>query len=239
MRFSEFLGQEPPRLAGSGTLVMVAGMYYVLKAAHVWEWLVNERARGVGLTLRPGDDHKFILSMEHIAAFGPKLTGKWTQWGPDLVFLRIPPELVGPLTAFKTFENLSIQKSGPPDIDSIELRALIGAPAIQGTFTQTHAEININTFFGEQGVQTKRGEFDYVDLLENTTFPGVPETFGGVSGGGLWRVVVYEVGEGKFDWHLTFLDTAFYQLPQAGGNWTVRCHGLDSIYIARQSINTA
>jgi hypothetical protein len=229
---------ETLKLAGSGTLVRVAGMYYVLTAAHVWEWLVKEGAKGLGLTLRPEDDHKFVLRMEIVAAYGPKLVGKWTEWGPDLAFLRIPSELVGPLTAFKTFENLSMQKAGPPNVDSVELRALMGAPAVQGTFTKVHAEININTFFGEQGMETKRGDFDYVDLLEDTSFPGVPATFGGVSGGGLWRVVVYEA-EGKCDWHLTFMGTAFYQIPQSGGNWTIRCHGLESIHIVRQSIKPA
>lgn len=60
--------------------------------------------------------------------------------------------------------------------------------------------------------------------------PDTPKSFGGVSGGGLWRIMVYiSPTTGKIDWSQRLKGMAFYEFPLKDGARVFRCHGPSSL----------
>ena len=89
----------------------------------------------------------------------------------------------------------------------------------------------------KQSAQHRHGDFDYVDLKEDTTFPGVPKDFGGVSGGGLWRVQVFgSPGNAEIRRKWSLEGVAFYQLKISDSQMVIRCHGQDNIRAAMKVV---
>jgi hypothetical protein len=120
----------------------------------------------------------------------------------------------------------------------VEVLMLMGAPGEFGKYTPKHAELNINGFqFDANALPYRHGEFDYLDSKEDTKFPGIPKNFGGVSGGGLWQVQIFELPEtDKLDWKWFFEGVAFWQIPQPDEHMVIRCHGPESIQAAMKLV---
>jgi len=58
----------------------------------------------------------------------------------------------------------------------------------------------------------------------------MPKDFGGFSGGGLWRVLVYcSPKTGKVDWASRLWGVVFWQFPIANDHRIIRAHGPKSI----------
>jgi hypothetical protein len=223
---------------GTGSLVKFQNSHYILTAAHVWDSLKS--SKGVGITLKEDLDHCCPLVTNTLVPFGPAKPEKWNEWGPDLVFLRIPANRVGGIAAFKSF--YALDKERPRcNVERIEVVILMGTPEEFGKFTEQHAELDITGLFTEIGARTYRhGDYDFIDLNEDVTLPGVPEDFGGVSGGGLWRVQVFENSElGEIDWLNLLEGVAFYQLGKPNHRMIIRCHGDASISSAMSEIPAA
>lgn len=213
--------------AGTGTLVVIGNHYYILTAAHVWERL--ESALRFGISLIENRDHKMWIDPKTIA---PTLIkppdSRWNEWGPDVALLNIPEVIVGGIKAYRVFEDLTTPGK-MLNAPTVEFWAVMGTPKELGTFTPQHAEVQIATFFGNPKYQ-RRGEHDYYDLEVNTTSPGMPKSFQGVSGGGLWRILAYIPEETKqVDWVPRLKGVAFFELAAVGDNVTVRCHGPKSL----------
>ena len=222
------------QLAGTGTLVTVLGSHYILTAAHVWEEVLKS-ARMVGMTLKEKTDHRFLMEANEIVKSGLPTPNSWGEWGPDLALLCVPPERVGSIQAYgRTFYNLTKSRESTPDVDCIETYVLMGTPEAAGTFTQTHADIQINGFFAlvDASVQS-RDNLDYLDFNLGELSPGIPENFGGVSGGGLWKVHVYKSAScGKIQWLRSLQGVAFYHQKDLA---IIRCHGEQSIGAVMQN----
>jgi len=71
----------------------------------------------------------------------------------------------------------------------------------------------------------ERDGFDYLDYEIDLSYPEVPRNFGGVSGGGVWRVFLYCSHDGEIDWKMSFHGTAYYQLQIVDEHRPIRCHG--------------
>jgi hypothetical protein len=225
-------GKDKLELAGSGTLVRFSNSYFVLTAAHVWQRRLT-RARQIGITVQEDIDHNCRIDRDLLATFGPPWTEAHQQWGPDLVFVRLPEGFARGLEARLSFHNLERQRWSV-DIDHISTNILIGAPRELGEFTDSHARILISFLYMHVAPPTPtRGEFDYFELDVDLSMPGVPGTFGGVSGGGLWRVDIFESREsGGIEWSWQLEGVAFYEEPPNHGHRIIRCHGPESIRIA-------
>lgn len=239
LRISQKAHGERLDLCGTGTLVWFAGVHYILTAAHVWEMLCETPApTSVGLTLRENLDHKYLIDRATIVATGPPKPVQWNEWGPDIVFLRVPPEHVGAIEVYRVFWNLA-QKRNFSHVICIDLRVLKGTPHELGEFTEIHAELEITGMFSAphieryssmQAPEAIRRDYDYVDLDMDLALPGVPQTFGGVSGGGLWRVLVYwSDSTNEITWKIEIEGVAFHQSDPINGHRTIRCHGPQSI----------
>jgi hypothetical protein len=224
--------REPLRSSGTGSLVQFANSHYILTAAHVWEERLKS-ARQVGITLKEGIDHRYPIDTAKFTSFGLPRPKDWNEWGPDLVLLQVPSDKVPEIEVYRRFYPLD-RNQASPTVDRIEVLILMGAPGEFGKYTPTRAELNINGFFSDTNARPyKHAGFDYIDLTEDTKFPGVPKDFRGVSGGGLWRVQLFGAPKtAKIERQWTLEGVAFFQLPLPDAHMTIRCHGLDSVRAA-------
>lgn len=221
-------GSHQLELAGSGTLVVLKGVYYILTAAHVWEEVLKSALR-LGVTMTDNIDHKLWIDINFVIPTLCKQDGPtWTEWGPDLALLRIPPEYVGGIEAFHVFEDVATPGK-PLNAACLESWMLTGAPKELGTFSALHADLQIRSTFVSPRYH-RCGEHDYFDVLMDTTASDTPESFGGVSGGGLWRIMAYiSPTTGKIDWSQRLKGVAFYEFPLKDGARVLRCHGPSSL----------
>ena len=84
--------------------------------------------------------------------------------------------------------------------------------------------------------------FDYLDLGADLRSPGVPSSFGGVSGGGLWEIKLTMSGDTKeihWDGKRYFRGVAYWQSDGSTNRRVIRCHGSKSIYEKLWKLNQA
>jgi hypothetical protein len=74
--------------------------------------------------------------------------------------------------------------------------------------------------------------YDYFDLGANLQLPGVPSSFVGVSGGGLWQINLSMAKSGTISWDgkRYFRGVAFWESEKTDGYRMIRCHGPKSIF---------
>jgi hypothetical protein len=216
-------GNECLKFVGTGTLAVAGESHGILTAAHVWK--VIKPASKVGITMTERIDHRYAIELSTIipsvldgGEYAPE------ECGPDLAFLRIPDGLVGEIEACHTFENLQrpIQKLG---VESLESWWAIGTPGELGSFTETHASVEIDGSLVNPKYLS--GDPDYYEFEMDTQGPGIPSSYGGFSGGGLWMVPMYNSpSTGKIDWGQRLVGVIFYQFdPAKGRRLVIRCHG--------------
>jgi hypothetical protein len=218
-------------LRGSGSLVSVGDTHYVLTAFHVWESF--DGAVGLGLTLDKEDvDHRFFIDMKLIVPIGPKQLSNWNApRGPDMVLLKIPPQYLDSLKSAKRFYPLTAHMPELPNVDSLDVWIVIGSPGEQSQKLPKHVSLTINSIFATVRSHDTVEGLDYMDLNMDTTFPGIPRNFSGVSGGGLWIVSIYGTRGGELQWTPNLVGMACWgQLPgSTTTNNIVRCLGAKSI----------
>jgi hypothetical protein len=223
-------------LAGTGTLISVGQSHFILTAAHVWHKALKSAVK-VGISITDDINHRFLMDVKTIVPCGPAKTNGWDEWGPDIIFLRIPTEHLETIKAYKSLYDPKIDgnRAVKTDrIDRIEVDVLMGTPHALGKFTKTHADVQIAGFFtlGAARYHT-RGGFDYFDCVIDSSYPEIRKSFGGVSGGGLWAVRLYSSPtSGTIEWIRTLEGVAFYQLPDDNGRPSIRCHGPEAIRAA-------
>ena len=224
-------------LAGTGTLFTDRDFHYILTAAHVWEEKLKSAVK-IGIGIEEDIANRFFVDPQILVPCGPPRPSTWDAWGPDMTFLRIPDGLVGSMKARRVFYSPTVDGVATP-VNPVEVWLLIGTPGALGTFTPAKADAQVNgRFVGGGDVDYKtRGQFDYFDVEIDTSSPDTPKDFGGVSGGGLWRVEVYcSSSTSKIDWARSLEGVAFYQLPGENGSRVIRCHGPQSIAWAISAI---
>jgi len=236
---SQLEGRDVLELAGTGTLVQFRDFGGILTAAHVWRKKLREVQR-FGITLKEAVEHKYLIDTKVVTPF---ITDPpWAEeWGPDMAFLQLPADIVRDILAIGLVNlyNLARKRSAGFNGLAVDIRVLMGTPKSLGTFTDASAELQIIGMFQapDSGVfsplaapNAVRGEYDYIDLENDLTLPGVPQNFGGVSGGGLWRVLVYKSAQtGEILWVKELEGVAFYQSPIVNNHRVIRCHGPQSI----------
>ena len=217
--------------AGSGTLVIVDGGHFILTAAHVWEEVLR-RANKIGITIRTGRElpNEFLMDVAAITPCALPRTGEWDEWGPDIILLRIPPFYVGTIQAFRSFYSLNGPGPSLTATDHVEIWMLCGAPQPLGEFAQTKAHLHARTFQVIKAASHNHNGFDYTDVLVHWSSSRIPPNFGGVSGSGLWRVLMFaEPSTRKVDWIASLQGVAFYHVRTDGDHGVIRCHGPKSI----------
>jgi len=229
--------RHPVDLAGSGTLVELASRHYILTADHVWNRAEVEDWEELGLMLTDGAP----LGIERRLIAAKRLSGSsYSRWGPDLALLEIPPNLVGTITARKSFLNLARRRSTlsshPPQTEKSlwAVMGLVGQKSSVDLVDEARTAIVTvrgEAFLGVTCTAEQRGEYDYLTVYAKTTLREVPSSFGGISGGGLWEVTLRIRGDSiisQGEHH--FRGVAFWQEPEAPDHIAIRCHGPYSIF---------
>ena len=237
--FYVFSNELTPRFSpiGSGTLVEVEGTHHILTAAHVWHQTKDAQQICLALT-----DYLLAFTMPRDSICAKELWNSGNaEWGPDLALLKLALPFVSRIAAHKSFVNLAQQRATLAAHPPAKENGLWAVTGLVGEFSkvQPHPEartIEVNAqeraFFS--GVpQTHQGDgYDYLDLSAKLELPGVPSSFGGGSGGGLWEVDLSTTKSGKISWdgRPHFRGVAFWQSADSDGRRVIRCHGPRSIF---------
>lgn len=230
--------RTPVSLAGSGTLVELAGRHYVLTADHVWNGTEGWAVLAIALAAEG-----VPLSIPRDRVMPRRLGGPpYTEWGPDLALLEIPPHFVPAIKGRKSFLNLAKRRgmlgTRPPRMEKA-LWAVMGmvqeTSEVKPRTESGRVPVNIRgeAFFGVTVTVDDRGGYDYLTTYAKTTLPNVPASFKGVSGGGLWEIgLTMKKATGEISWELEhhFRGVAFWEQPRPPNEVAIRCHGPRSIF---------
>ena len=216
-------------LAGTGTLVTDGTAHCILTAAHVWHKVLKP-ADKLGVTLRETLDHRCLIDVDKVVPLGPARPSSWNEWGPDIILLRIPEARVGEIKAFRVFYGLHSVEQFIYRAEHTQTYMLAGTPHALGTFTQNHASVEIMGFWVGLPFQYVHESWDYFDVKARIPPPSDAVSFGGVSGGGLWKVQIYgDPSSDAIASNAILEGVAFYEFDVVDGSGTIRCHGPESI----------
>ena len=225
------------QLIGSGTLVYLDDTFGILTAHHVLEAIP---ANGIlGLILPYHDkEHRYTIDISLIAKM-PIARGDVDSDGPDLAFIKLPQPYIGQIKAHGTFYNLAHDHEemlNSPVDNNIGMWAVSGFP---NEYTKEIESIGCfdgvikyegNCLFGSIDKSYSSGEFDYIEMPADYQ-NDVPESFGGVSGGGLWQIVLEQPPQGNIRVNrIIFSGVAFYQSALENNFRSLKCHGRKSVY---------
>lgn len=223
-------------LAGCGTFIRKGERYFILTARHVWDDILKN-GDAVGVALREVHDHRYFIETNAITPYGPEAPREWNDSGPDIVALEIPLNAVGSIKAMRGFYEMEGGLKAMVTGNRNEAYLLMGTPSVLGAYTPQHASVQIYGMWEGAISPFTKGEWDYFDF-KGALPEGTPDnTFGGVSGGGLWRVQIYPHPDRNEVASTIILEgVAFYQLGTTGGKGVIRCHGMDSIREVLESL---
>ncbi len=231
-------GEETAESAGSGTLVKVGKVHGILTAAHVLTRLPPSGVVGlVRFSRFARGMQKFGFEMGQTHSV--KIPGREGPDGPDIGFLRLPIDKAVELEATSTFRNLDytaqlLQKNPIP--------AKYGFDGIIGILAERTKKIRAE--FGIRMEFESRYQFGTTALLPDahgldrclftpgpTDIVPYPESYGGTSGGGLWRTYCHVDSNGKQQVaENRLVGVAYYQSEKVGKKRLIYCHGPRTIY---------
>lgn len=231
-------GSPEIRPLGSGTLVDIAGNKGILTAAHVWNAIKKHGT--INLILSDRTVTAVSINCEHVVAL-EIWADEEPEWGPDLAFLRLAQKDVETIGAIKSFLNLSKQKDDLGDAFPNYDKGLWMVFGLVGEFcSQTHNAKNkvatftarCECFFTTIHETHQRAGYDYVDGGVDFGLEGVPSSFGGVSGGGVWEIELSKNADGVLSWtgNRSFRGVAFWESDWENHGKRIRAHGPKSIY---------
>ena len=224
--------------AGSGTLVTIGSVDGILTAAHVLQNLPD--CGNVGLMRFPGKPsllQKQTVDME-LAEKVIIVAAEHGPTGPDLGFLRLPPLNTQNLRATNSFLNIGARRqavaASQPGTAYVD--AVVGVVAewtkdLPPSRPSTRLKGFELLFCGGTIISKESaGDFDLCTFdasFEKGLTP--PTTYGGVSGGGLWRIFFDPDGSNRVR-ERRLIGVAFYEVPVSNGTLHLICHGPRSIY---------
>lgn len=221
---------------GSGTLVRVGKTCGIVTAAHVWDMV--EREKRIGFYQNPLRRSEIQSAAEYTTNLATINIGQETylEVGPDIAFVRLPDTKASTLEMHGAFLNADrhheviIERR---ETDDFHLDAIVGmVEEWDKTVTmRDRAKVIRLDALTNVGRATKLPDgqqgFDRL-LFEPIPEDGfvLPSSYGGVSGGGLFRVYV----DGDSVSRVTLFGVAFWETKVGGKAEKIICHGPGSIY---------
>jgi hypothetical protein len=229
------------RPSGSATLVTMDSRYGFLTAAHVVNDLYESRSESIAIIFCDRL-HRLPIRKDHLAAtrIGPTNEGS----GPDLAFLEVlDTKALGAIKAVKSFYPFTNPTA--PQWETFEPKGgaicfIAGAPAEQSSETgtrMTESHILFTTLFCGRAqlsqIYAKDG-FEYMVFGSVAGEDGFPQSFRGISGGGIWHVP-FAIDPEKGPSSLTHLRSeligiAFCQDELCENTRQITVHGYKSAY---------
>ena len=237
-------------LAGSGTFVQCGEKFGILTARHVphggkrpFDFRYGSGDK-IGLILMEDRVHEFVLETRYLVCHDIGTPSSQEDAGPDMAFLEIPPcDRLGTLRAGKSFANLT--HASDERVSCCEASEGLWAIAHamdEQTRTITSDDgssalaIRMWANFTSPDRQYAAGGFDYVEVgAHHTREDGSPGSFGGASGGGLWKVPLRGIRDKNGHLQMVAGDPVlagviFYQSALDGDYRRIKCHGPRSLY---------
>lgn len=213
------------RVAGSGTLVEFNGIRGIATAAHVAEAITGFTEVGLQC-FRPG------RSMDALTCAGSDLEVTYVrsdEYGPegsDLAFVRLPPTIEAQIAASHAFFNSAVRWSvsggAPNQPEVIFVTGLIAEVSQDQGITAGAARVEHAAIMavGRLDKFVANGDgVDRMDFIRMKDDNPPPNSYGGLSGGGVWRLREGPLGK-------TLIGVAYYQLhAEEDGHRVIRCHG--------------
>jgi hypothetical protein len=218
----------------SGTLATVDGVAGVLTARHVWN-LVEGAAR---LALLVGGQ-PYYLEPRILRGLGPECQVPLPEVGarvPDIALIRIPPQACSAIEAYgKVFYSIDRRRTDTSMalFSNRGVWILAGSPQVLFDVATGMAPSFLYDTFVDRHVEA--GDWDYLFVnLSLDRNPNIPKTYGGMSGGGIWRAAfsvsadhkVFRVENPQAD--IVLSGVAFYQTGLEGRQ--IIGHGPKSLY---------
>jgi len=235
---------------GSGTLVAVGGIWGILTAHHVSQFLQRGSEDDTIQIVLAGHPHRFDVPL---AACSALVVGAHDEThssdGPDLALVRLlDPSQIGTLRSKKSFYPLddgALQKV--LDLPYQQMPWWIwGAPAEQ-QIVQAHREtgepiMHVMHFCGRAmfAGECNRETFDYVSLKIDAGHDVFPANYEGVSGGGAWLIPVTidpDIGLATLEFEPPILaGVAFYQSDLDHESRLLSAHGPRSVHAVCEAV---
>lgn len=170
--------------------------------------------------------------------------------GPDLTFIELPPgNELSTLTSIKSFWNLDYKPEEriayALDDDGVWVKIGLPHEWEKSEKIDDHTikvDSNFIGFFGS-AVSSRRYEENGYDFANTEAhYDGMdklPSSFGGISGGGLWKIELLRNSKtGRWEHRkAVFCGVPFYEEENNEGVRVIRCHYAKSVYIrARKTI---
>lgn len=197
---------EIPVPFGSGTLIRSKLGGGILTCGHVWERVKTFDHVGIHVFgVQSRSIQRFVLPVfelrEAVTSFynGPGANG------PDLALIPLPPNLFSDLKAKASYVDLDLHGERMHDntkqSSTMEfVSGFIDEWTEPGGFTGQHVEYNIVGLMCNGRIVEHRNVegWDILDFQPEDEDPyRPPKSYGGMSGGGLWRIHVLEDGTGQ------------------------------------------
>ncbi len=230
--------QQTAELLGSGVLVTAKNQPAILTAHHVLKELPKSGRLGLVLSDKEEKTNIDVNGISYVEMD----RGQVDADGPDIGFVRLSGAVASSIGAKKSFYNLdkhkeALLKNPPRDhVGFWDANGFIEQLTMVDTKTNPKQTVKAFCQFGALGgvVDYKeRGKYDYckfpiIDIRANQK----PDNFGGVSGGGLWQIVLGETDGGEIKVKESLLrGLVYYQDPfDEQGRSALRCHAHKSIY---------
>lgn len=234
---------ETAENCGSGTLVRIGDVHYILTAAHVAAALPTDSE--IGILRFPSNSSAMQRMRLDMALVAPTMVGTnpYSDTGPDLALLRLPDPAVSILRSTNSFFDLGKRREA---VLSRELPSRHCFDCVTGVVAERTTDVPV-----PNGIAQKMRLFEasfepgtFVELPDHAGCDRLlftpqidegyapPASYEGVSGAALWRVFCAADEGGrtivKEPW---IWGVAFWQSNTAvDGSRTIVCHGPKSVY---------
>lgn len=234
------------RIMGSGVCVRRGNEYGVLTAYHV----LHAGPRPVALGKLGAERIYFLAKRGHSPnaaqseleeiPLGVPLGG-YGEFGPDLTVIKLPAGPVrSSLLATSSFWPLDAKADQVLSNFGVDRACLIhtGYPACKNEAAgQAQSPYsNLTLYAGTSGLLQEdiecRGEWDYVTTACNyRAFPDLPKSYGGMSGGGIWSIIMRRDASAALELHqFALVGVNFWETGLDLSEQRLRGHFVRSIY---------
>ena len=223
------------RILGSGTFVSSNGKMIILTASHVLDELEKQAAIGISI----GNSANYFRMETNLLQFRRLKEESYSEKGPDIGIVKLTNTFAQNILAKnKAFYNLDRHLENDP-VDkypsSVGIWAIVGFPDERKKEFMEDGMGVLNAI-GQINL-TLHPSIDIKGTTDLMTFqlpghkdPKGIESYGGISGGGIWHIIVIEQ-EGKIEIEKVILKgVVFFQKEDRGGLRSIVGHGPNSTY---------
>lgn len=232
-------GEPRVELIGSGTLIKFGDKFGILTAYHVVhsnKFMKSERI-GVGLN---EEEHQYSIGKNELEILDIGIPIDQKR-GPDLSIIVLYSKNLATMKSLKSFWPIDFFRDRRPNEQMLidyGVCCLVGCPQVlEGeSASGRHFEIAKSLFMiaGFSGISRiwDNGDFDFIEYpVSYDEVSDSPSSFGGVSGGGLWHVILKRSGSNDLEFEKPFMiGVAYYQTEIRNNIRYIYCNGIKSIY---------